>query len=65
MILNLDKFQIIAIDKKKENDHHNRIKIVGNQLISTLIYVKLLKIYERLSFDLQIISICKFAASQI
>ena len=46
------------------NDHHNRIIIARNKPISATVFVELLKIYEKLSFDLYINNTCKSAANQ-
>ena len=66
MVLSLDKFQAIILDKRKR-DHTNEPITVDNQQIEFVSSVKLLglQLDNKLNFNLHISSICKSAAKQI
>ena len=65
MIVNLEKFQAIIIDKRKQ-DHANEIFKIGSKEVKVASQVKLLgvEIDNKLNFE-QINRICKSASNQL
>ena len=64
IIVNPDKFQVIIIDKKKE-DHANENVVIDNKQIKTVPLVELLgiQLYDKLNFSPHISNICESAAN--
>ena len=65
MIVNLDKFQVMIIDKKK-GDHTNENVVIDNKQIKNAPSVELLGIQldDKMNFSPHISNICKSAANQ-
>ena len=66
MIVNLEKFQAIIIDKRKQ-DHANEIFKIGSKEVKVASQVKLIgeDIDNKLNFELHINHICKSAANKL
>ena len=66
MIVNLDKFRVIIIDKKKV-DHTNENVVIDNKQIKTVPSVELLRIQldDKLNFSPHMANICKSVANQL
>ena len=66
MIINLDKFQAIILDKKKSNLTYILLTI-DSQTIKSVPSVELLGIHldDKLNFNLHISNICRSAANQL
>ena len=66
MIVNLEKFQAIIIDKRKQ-DHTNEIFKIGSKEVKVASQVKLIgeDIDNKLNFELHINHICKSAANKL
>ena len=66
MIVNLDKFQVIIIDKKK-GDHTNKNIAIDNKQIKSVPSVELLGIQldDKLNFSQHTSNICKSASNQL
>ena len=66
MVVNLDKFQVIIIDKKK-GDHTNENVVIDNKQIKNVPSVELLGIQldDKMNFSPHISNICKSAANQL
>ena len=66
MIVNLGKFQLIILDKRKQ-DHTKETFEIGDKVIKASPSVKLLgvQIEDKLHFNLHITNICRTAANQV
>ena len=66
MIIDLDKFQVVILDKKKSN-LTNMPLTIDNQTIKSVPSVELLGIHldDKLNFNLHISNICRSAANQL
>ena len=66
MIVNADKFQVLLIDKRKQ-DHTNEVALIKEQSIKAVPSVELLgiEIDDKLSFNLRITKICNSATNQL
>ena len=66
MIVNLEKFQAIIIDKRKQ-DHTNEIFKIGSREVKVVSQVKLIgeDIDKKLNFEQHINHICKSAANKL
>ena len=66
MTVNADKFQVLLIDKRKQ-DHTNKIVQIEEQSIKAVSLVELLgiQIDDKLKFNQHISKICNCAANQL
>ena len=66
MIVNLDKFQVILLDKRGSDNTNIELKI-GNEKIKSTSSVKLLGVHidDKLNFNHHINKLCKSAGNQL
>ena len=66
MIVNLDKFQVILLDKSRSDNTNIEVEI-GNKKLSSTLSVRLLGVHldDKLNFNEHVNKICKSAGNQL